>query len=779
MYHKARSWKVKVVVLDGTALDPKDQTIWGEIERQLRGEVEKFKGQTPPGTEKLRELLEQYQPLLILMDEILVYTTKAAGIRVGDSNLAAQVLVFMHELTRAVRSIDRCLLVLTLPSSLLERYDENAERLLQQLQKIVGRMEKVYAPVKDEEVAAIIRARLFSSVDEKEAQKIIDKFLDYAEREEILPKGLERSKYREMFLKTYPFQPEVIDVLYTRWGSFPTFQRTRGVLRFLSLVVYSLKDSKIPFIRPGDFDLSNDEIRRELIKHIGSQYDSVLASDITGLGAGAKRVDKDLGKAYSAYRFGTKVATTIFLYSFSGGVEKGATIADVKLTCSEMEVPSSIIDEAILKLKETLFYLQSNGKLLFSDQPNLNHILLTKMENIPGEAVREEEKRALSNLLSKRYFEVYLWPKDTKDVPDTRKIKLVVLQNDDKKLCENIVENYGENPRVHKNTLIFLCPKNSERGSFDEFLRRKIAWEAIQKDELLALTEAQKKEVEEKITSLRRDVGKKIRELYRILYLPSRKELEEVDMGVPVIGRETTLDGEVFDSLAGEKIAIKIDPGFLEERYLKGRDYTHLKSLLDSFYNTPGELMILSDDVLKECVKRGVAEGRFAYGILEGEKPIRKYFKSEPIPEITEDSVLIRPELCGIGPVSERELQSFVGEIEKLTSLEELYAIRKRIPWNRLTEEQKSTLEKKIDEEYQKMRGVEEYSFIHLVLEPPPGRLSDTVRMVNYLRERFKEVVVRIEILAREGSIKLDEYKAKIEETIKQAGIKVVKEEKR
>jgi len=777
LYHKARSWNVNVVVLDGTALDPKEETIWGEMEKQLTKRIEKFKGQIPPGTEKLKELLEQYQPILILMDEILTYTTKAAGVKVGDSNLAAQVLAFMHELTRVVRSLYKGLLVLTLPSSLLERYDESAERLFQQLQKITGRMEKVYAPVKDEEVASVIRARLFSSVNKKEAEKIIDEFLNHAEREEILPRGVERSEYKKRFLESYPFQPEVVEVLYTRWGSFPTFQRTRGILRLLSLVIYSLKGSNIPFIRLGDFDLTNDEIRRELIKHIGSQYDSVLASDITGSEAGAKKVDSDLGKAYIAYHLGTKIATTIFLYSFSGGVEKGATIADVKLACSEIGVPSSIVVEALSKLKERLFFLQSNGRMLFTDQPNLNRIVLTRMENVTEETIKEEEEKILSTLFSKEYFEVYLWPKNTKDVPDTRKLKLVILRNDDKDLCKNIIENCGEGPRVHRNTLIFLCPKSSERMSFDDFLRRKIAWEAIQKDEHLALTESQKRDVSEKISSLKREVGKRTRELYRIVYFPSKDGLEEIDMGVPVIGASTILNREILEKFAGEKIATKIDPSFLEGKYLKGKDYVNVKSLLNSFYNTPGEIRILSDSIFEECIRKGVVEGRFGYGVLEGEKPICKYFKTDFTLEIADDSILIRPELCAVGTISEKDLQSYVEEIRKATHIEELESVKERIAWNRLTEGQKSLLEREIKDRDQKIRGIKEYRFIRLVLKVPTGKISDVARMVNYLRTKFEKIILRVDISAEEGGLKPEEYKEKIEETINQSRIEVEKEE--
>ena len=117
-------------------------------------------------------------------------------------------------------------------------------------------------------------------------------FLTYAENEGILPAGVEFTDYRDQFIDSYPFMPEVVDVLYKRWGSLTTFQRTRGVLRLLALVIHSLKSSYKPYISLADFDLDNSEIRRELVKHIGNEYDSVIASDITSPNSGSKIVDK-------------------------------------------------------------------------------------------------------------------------------------------------------------------------------------------------------------------------------------------------------------------------------------------------------------------------------------------------------------------------------------------------------------------------------------------------------------------------------------------------------
>jgi len=118
------------------------------VEEQLTGKVDKFKGNTSPGKEDIRALLEKNQPLLILMDEVLEYVTKAAGIKVGDTTLAAQTIAFMQEFTEAVSTLEKSCIIITLPSSYVEHYDESAENLFQKLQKVTGRLEKVYTPVK-------------------------------------------------------------------------------------------------------------------------------------------------------------------------------------------------------------------------------------------------------------------------------------------------------------------------------------------------------------------------------------------------------------------------------------------------------------------------------------------------------------------------------------------------------------------------------------------------------------------------------------------------------
>lgn len=753
LYHRARDWNSKVIVIDGTVFDPKEKTIWEEIEFQLTGKIQLLKGQTSPGREKLQNLLSKNQPLLILMDELLEYVTKASGIKVENSTLASQTIAFIQELTTTVKTSDKSLLIFTFPSSSLERFDENTERLFSQIQKITGRIEKPYSPVQDEEVSQIIVKRLFSKISEKEAKKNIDEFLDYAEREKILPPGTEKSYYREKFIKSFPFQPEVIDVLYKRWGSFPKFQRTRGVLRILALVVHSLQSSKNPFIRLGDINLNDEGIRREFIKFAGNEFDSILAADITSPESGAKKVDKSLGDSNSLFSFGTKCATAIFMFSFSTGHEKGATMQEIKLSCAEPYVPSSIIVEAVEKLKENLYYLSDTG-LFFTNQPNLNRIHLQKSENVEEREVESEERKILeANLSNRKYerkFDILIWPDKSKDIPDTKRLKLIILKNYSKEKCKELLDNCGEKPRVYRNNLIFLCPYEEDRASFNKFIRDKLAWQLIEKDKSLKLTDEQKKEVKNKIKVTEESQKSKIRDFYRIIVLPSKEEFKDINLGISTYGRENPLDEDVYGRLKGEEILENLSSLTIKDKYLKN-DFVKTRNILESFYTTPGEIRIVNEEVFKQAIKEGVKKGLFGLGVLEKGVPVCKYFKEECCPEITEEEVIIKPELC-----KEKEIYDKV-EVEEVYTITTSHVEEKA---------EESKIKKEIPE------SKEAHSMLHIKFPVPPvGKFSNIVNMLRFINSKFSKVKIVMEISAEGGLINRDEVEDKIMEALRQIEI--------
>jgi hypothetical protein len=331
--------------------------------------------------------------------------------------------------------------------------------------------------VQDHEITQVIRQRLFSRIDHDGAGEVIRDFMDYAARESILPAGTEPSEYRKRFESSYPFLPEVVDVLYHRWGSFPNFQRTRGVLRLLSLVTNCLKDRSLPYIGLADFDLFDSEICRELINFAGPEYDSIIAADIIGTESGSKKIDMSLGDAYKGLKLGTRAATTIFLYSFSGsgGTENGATIGEIKRNATTIENPASVVTEAVEQLKgmQGLFYLQHHsGKYYFTNEPNLNRILLIRMENVGDAEIEESESELLKNSISGGTMKVFVWSEKNTDIPDTTDLKLIILQERDDEFMKDTMNMRGSTPRVNRNTLFFLTPLESERTGFYNLLKR-------------------------------------------------------------------------------------------------------------------------------------------------------------------------------------------------------------------------------------------------------------------------------------------------------------------
>ncbi|HEC35994.1 MAG TPA: DUF499 domain-containing protein [Anaerolineae bacterium] len=635
--------------------------------------------------------------------------------------------------------------------------------MFRQLQKVAGRVEKIYTPVQEHEITSVIRRRLFAFIAEQRMREVVGQFLDYAVAESLLPAGVEPSEYRQRFEVSYPFLPEVVDVLYQRWGSFTSFQRTRGVLRLLSLVVHALKDRAIPYISLADFDLTNQEMRRELLKHIGPEYDSVIAADITGEEAGARKVDSELGPSYQGLRLGTRVATTIFLYSFSGGVERGATLSEVKRSATTTGNPASVVAEAVELLGGRLFYLQrQSGKVFFTNQPNLNRILLTRMENIEPSAITAEEKALLKDRVGGRRLKVFLWPTSDADIPDTPELKLILLRERDDTLMRTILKQKGAVPRVHCNTLFFLVALEGERSALEMLMRKRLAYEMIAGDPTLNLTSEQQREVKDGLKKAQGDLAEAVRRTYRQLFIPARDGLKELGLGIPTYGEERPLDEEVYEKLRlDDEILESIAPLVIKERYLREQEYVLTEQLAQAGLRTPGETRVVSRAAWEAGIAEGVRKGLFGLGSLEDERPVCRYFKEEPFVGLAGSEVIIPAEVCQAqrereaGPPIYRPPEAVetgvrepgfagIGEVAEVAD-----EAGKRVPLH---------LRRRL----------------RLRFTVPKGKVSGLMGVMNLLQHKFNRLDVVL--AAEEGEISEQDYEDKIKQAFRQLGIEVVEE---
>jgi hypothetical protein len=755
MYHKAAEWGAKRVVMVGTSMSAKD-TLWGMLEEQLTGKKKNFKDMVSPGrTDEFRDMLANAGPVMILMDELLEYITKASGVIVGESTLADQTIAFMQELTETVSTLDKAVLIVTLPSSNMPNMNAKSQQLLQNLQYVSGRMEKIYTPVQEHEITKVIRLRLFSHIDNKKASKVINQFIEYATGESLLPAGTEASEYRTRFEDSYPFLPEVVDVLYHRWGSYSTFQRTRGALRLLALVIFGLKDANIPYITLANFDLANQDVRRELLKHIPSEFDSVIAADITGADSGALKVNANLGKAYQGLRLGERVATTVFMYSFSGGIERGVTLVEIKRNATTMENPSATVAEAVEELKGRLFYIQNqSGKYFFTNQANLNHLLLVRMENVHDPEIKSLEEKLLRENVRTDKLKAYIWRTESADIPDTPDLKLIVLPENNPSAIKIIMEEKGGSPRVHRNTMFFLVPMLSERPAFGSLIRRFLAYQALLSDITLSLTPEQSREIKDSLKRLESDLAEGLRRLYRQIYLPARSGVKENDLGVPTSGYSGYIDQEVYERLRSDgEVLEKIAPLVIREKFLKDRDWVSTAQLYQSSLKTPGEARATSQNAWDTGIAEGVRLGLFGLGEIKDDQPICRYFKQESSIAFTDNEILIKAEIC---------------QVQIAAQQSQMNLAQGNTPTGKVNEAGAATF---VPTAPTPLPIAGRYQQLNFNFTVPKGKVASLMGVLNYLQSKYERMDLSLHL--DKGQMSEQEFEDKVKEAFRQMGIDI------
>src|SRR5690348_1093383 len=173
---------VQVAVLSGEELDPlspmtesgvETRTLWGELAAQLGRYhlvAEHDRTGVAPGGEALRQVLGD-GPVLLLLDEVLVYVEKAMAVERGESNAGRQAMLFIQALTEAVNTHPHAAMVYSLQASVGEAV--GAEGLLTQLDHLVSRIDAKREPVSGDEVMRVVQRRLFADLGDVSVHRAV------------------------------------------------------------------------------------------------------------------------------------------------------------------------------------------------------------------------------------------------------------------------------------------------------------------------------------------------------------------------------------------------------------------------------------------------------------------------------------------------------------------------------------------------------------------------------------------------------------------------------
>lgn len=609
----------RIVVLEGTDFAANQvrqmpdgtqvRTLWGYLAHQLGGAeaydrvADSDRSGTSPGKDALIRLLEQHQPCVILLDEMVAYMRQFEEGKSLVGGTFDSILSFMQALTEAIKLVPRAIMLASLPESEVELGSERGKQALAALEKVFGRVQALWKPVSSEESFEIVRRRLFEPIrDEQMRAAVCRHFHDeYVRQSAHLPTDVVESRYYQRMVASYPLHPELFDRLYEDWATLQGFQRTRGVLKLMSKVLHQLwKDNdQALLILPSALRLDTPDVRNDLVYYLTQGFDPVIDRDIDGPRAESWRIDEDEPR-FGQLHAGRKAARCIFLGGAPaassldrvGGqkANRGIDTRHILLGCLRPGDNVSLYVDVLERLRDRLHHLnEANGFYYLDTRPNLRREMedrKRRFNDTEHVVPRLEEK--LKSLLGSGEVPVHIFT-PAPQVPDKPELRVVVLPPDAPhtggtdslaiKAAREILEKCGNTPRLNKNALLFLAAEYQALIRVKEQLCTMLAWESIVQDaerKTINLDFAQFDQAKAELSKAERVIPALLRETYKRVLVPYQGSATASVIDLESCVLQTTDSTRLREVL--------LNTLHSEEHVLREWAAVHLEGLLGQYY---------------------------------------------------------------------------------------------------------------------------------------------------------------------------------------------------
>ncbi len=559
--------QVQVTGVVGSDLSPADglyhpqddlrtYTLWGELAYRLAG---------PEGYELAREsdhtraasgagLLEELvgeRPTLIMLDEIARYLRAAQAMptATGKSDLAEQTVAFLMSLLEFAAGKAQVVVVLTLAGA-GDAFAGESEHLRAQLaeaHKVSARQEQVITPTGETEIAAIVRHRLFASIDPQAAQEAAHAYAaaygQWHAQNVALPSRALSAEYAQALAAAYPFHPELLNALTLRVATIPNFQKTRGALRLLALVVRRLWEARPAnawLIAPYHVDLQMTQIVEDLTSRLERPaFKQVIEADVVSPKGGAPGHAHQIDGPWTAAgkpRYARRVATAVLLHSLVQGTVSGIDPADLLLATLAPGDEPLLVHKAAERLYDKGWFFEWDGlRYRFKPEPSINKIINDEMDMVGRTRAKDELDARIRKVWKSGVFRVIPFPQEAAEVDDDADLpKLAILHYDaatvtaaepaPPEMARKLAGRSGtlEGFRRYPNHVLFLVADGDRVDEMVATAQRYLAINRITGDaqRMGEFTEEQRKKLKKMGEAAELEVRVAITRAYRHLYFP-------------------------------------------------------------------------------------------------------------------------------------------------------------------------------------------------------------------------------------------------------------------
>lgn len=641
-------------------------TLWGEIGAQLGADAfDKLRlsdeERTAPSKQVLSDAVGD-TPTVIIIDEIAQYLRQLTSSGNEDvRRMAAAVPVFFKNLLELAAGKPNVVVILTLATrrdafgketdeltEAIEAAEADARKTLEEAGSVVARFTQggsIVKPAEDNEIAEILKRRLFTRIDPAAASSAAVAYKDFYE--ELISKGEQltggadqATTYAQQIEDAYPFHPELIRVLDKRLGTIPNFQRARGALKLLAEVVAGIWESgtDTEIINVADLDFDRPEVLRHLTIALGrGEFENVAKADFVGPSSHAREVDANRFAGRAGYT--TRACRTVFTHSLEMVSSAGAGRPEIVLGTLAVGDNPDLVSEALGALDQSAWFLDYNGmRWRFSTEPNANNIVAEAAQNVPNSKVNDELRTRIAETFpSDGPVQAVHFPSGPGAVQDNPpKLRLVVMHHDDltvrataaTKAPSKVVDIYdhagaNDGKRKNRNAVVFLVADEDAVDTMREKVRFDLAAKAVANDSERMrdfASEVQKK-IKAIADSAKLNARVALTRCYRHLYTPAADKSNDY-----LRHEELTPQAQGDVDRAQTKVLVeqlkeigKVRTQAMSTDYLKSKAWPKdasevtTEAVADVFWEDHGAQIMLDVTMLRDTIRDGVKNGSWVY----------------------------------------------------------------------------------------------------------------------------------------------------------------------
>jgi hypothetical protein len=615
--------------------------------------------------------------VLILIDEVMTYAYDKIAL---DPPWRGRLKNFFQYLTQAVTKLDRCSIIASLLASEPSKNDAFGKEIAQEIFTIFRReREEGIQPVVKEDVGEILRRRFFVPDSIRDSQAFRPNVVATLQGITALddPTKKEGNAAEQRYLASYPFHPDLTEVLYTKWTQLEGFQRTRGVLRTFALALRdAAKWDQSPLVgpnvfltEPGKSGVSaaarevSDVASKEEYEGKRQEWDKILEGEL----AKARAIQDEM----SGLNFREVEQAVLATFLHSQPVGHRASLRDVILLVSPTRPDKIQLEKALIRWAELSHFLddqftsEANPKAdgrrevpkfwRLGSKPNLRQMHSDACDRIQPELVEakllktiEGIKNLTAGTTGTGYkVKVHMLPDKPNDVGDDGEFHFAVLGpkaasssgNPSAEARRYLDETTAaDRPRVHRNAVVLAVPSRDGLEIARTRIRDYLAWEEVQ-SQLKEQKIDDPIRLETLILSLdtaKKEMPKAVQQAYNIVVTVS--EPNEVQAFKLNIDPSRSLFDQIREDARSriQETAISFEALLPEGPYdlwRSGETSRRVKDLVGAFAQFPQLPKMLNRQAILDTILQGCREGQFVLRLVRPDKSFRTIWRQTPTDE--------------------------------------------------------------------------------------------------------------------------------------------------